>query len=610
MINFNKLSDKTTTPFDQASDWNQKIAEAKADFLELVDGFIKFHQTEPGKTKMLKQFLKRFNQGLVGQKTRERLRCSKITLPTYYRWQRAFDMKGLSGLLEGYGKKSCRIDPEIREEIEKIVWEKHLCQYQDVFEYLEFIFPGKPLPCYSTVKNYAKKYRAENWAALVYRHEGKEGLRDRGMEVVIGRKDADLTEPNQRWEIDTTLADLFTGKKIQDVRIKTQDGKRCKIIGIIDVFSRLPKFYFVEDESGLLVGLILKDRILKWGLPKELVIDNGKPFKNNRIQSFCRCTGIKLHVCNPGSPQEKPHIERAFGTLTGKLFRKLCGYSGNSISTRPNEIGVRYTRKEAQKILDDYIDGTYAEAVHGSTGQRPRERMRPPGFTPKTIDERELDILLMEEHVRRINQAHIKFRGGRYFNPKLPEGQKVTIRVNDFDASELIVFLDRKFLCIAEDYLRKGKTPKDIKVAKRERTKELRTRIQAHGALLDKDTPKDEYMINLIEHNKERKPVKLPKKAEIIDFDEFKNIPYTGPEAEKIEDEKVEIHDGVEHEGKIYVTATEKYKDLMRQKLRGKSLDNSDQSFLDEYRKTDLYRDIGKSIDMRLRMDLEAINEG
>lgn len=439
--------------FSEAPEWNQRIAEARLELLQLMDDFIKSNKSESfGATKAIKKFCNLFNRGLIGQEIKKKLRNKKLSKSKYYRWVQRYKHYGLSGLLDGYERGGPKIAPEIRQEIERLIWENHLFRYQDLFEDLSVLIGKEKIPHYSTIRRFAKSYKEENWAALVLHHEGKNGLRDRNMLPALGRMDENLRKPNEKWELDTTVADLFTGRKVEDVVLITKDGKRCKIIGVIDVFSRMAKFYLTEKETALVVGSAIKDRILAWGIPDEIVIDNGKPYKNNRVLHFLQDIEVSVHICIPGNPVEKPHVERVFRTLSEKLFRRLEGYSGNSVQTRPKEIKVKYKMAELQQIIDDYTLNRYAETVHGSTGQRPRERMQQPGFIPRTIPEKELSVLLMEEHTRTVRRCSIEYQGGKYFNPKLTEGQKVKIKINDFDASEVLVFTTgNKFIGIAED---------------------------------------------------------------------------------------------------------------------------------------------------------------
>lgn len=587
---------KSNIPFFEAPQWNQNIAIAKADFLELSEEVIQVQGAELGTVRALKRFLSAFNRGLTGKEIKEKLRGKPVSKSKYYRWLKAYEREGLSGLLDKYNNGGPRIPSEIRQAIERLIWENHECRFKDVHEDLCVIFSKDKVPCYTTIRDHVKRYKEKNWAALVLHHEGQKGLRDRNMAVALGRMDADLIEPNAKWEIDTTVADQFTRRTVTDVVCITKDGKRCKLIGIEDIFSRSLKYHLTEKETALVVGQVIRDRILMWGVPKEIVIDNGKPYKNRRVLHFLESIGVTVRICTPGSPEEKPHIERAFRTLSEKLFRRLVGYSGNCVQTRPSEIEIRYTMAEAQRVIDEYVDNVYAENVHRSTGQRPRERMAQPGFTPRTIPERELDILLMEEYERRVRQGHIDCQNGKYFHQRLPEGQKVQICINDFDASEVIVFKNNRFLCVAEDPARKGWTPQQIKESKKKRNQELRTRIKAHEALIDKRSPKDARIHALIDHHKKLKPVEFPKKAEVINFPELKNISYIRPDVGSTAPEESIATTGETQESKLIQNNQEYYLDIMKRKQSGQLLDELDHAFLEEFLTSNEYRLLGSHL--------------
>ena len=597
MSNYSK---KSLIPFVEAPEWNQDIALARSELIGRADEYIGIHSPEIGITKSLKQFLKAYNKGRVCNEIRKRLKGKRVRKSTYYAWVDRYKCYSLSGLLEGYSNGGCRIAPEIIEEIKRLVWENHLCRYQDIFEDLQVLFSKEKLSSYSAVRRFAGPYREKHWPELVLKHEGMKGLRDRNMLPVLGRMDENLTSPNERWEIDTTVADLFTGRKIKDVIIKTKDGKRCKIIGIIDVFSRMVKFVFCERETALMVGTILRDRFLTWGVPCELVIDNGSPYKNNRVLQFLKSIGISVHICIPGNPVEKPHIERVFRTLSEKLFRRTLGYSGNCVQTRPNEIQIEYTMAEAQEMTDGWTDNVYAETIHRSTGQRPRERMSQSGFIPKAIHERELDILLMETHNRKVRQGHITYLDGKYFHPLLPEGQDVIIKPNDFDASEILVFIGGKYLCTAIEPKRKGKTPLDLLEMKKERNRELRTRIKAHEALIDKNKPKDQRIHDLIEHYRSNKPIQFPKKAQVLELPELVNVSYSNPDAELTELEDQSLTTIGKQEGRLIRTRQEKFLDCRKRLAAGETLDDFDNRFLHDFQNSDEYRLIGSLLERQL----------
>ena len=608
-----KRSSRPVIAYVEAKEWQRKYAESKEDFLLLAQDYIAKNEKEFGKSGALKRFLKAFNEGRIGEQIRGRLRKKSVSKTTYYDWINAYhperkeaERGNVSGLIEHYNNGGVRIRPETREEIERLIWEDHLCRYQDIHNDLGVKFGAKNVPSYSAVRDYAKKYRGEHWPELVLKHEGDRGLRDRNMLPAIGRKDANITRPNQLWEIDTTVGDLFTKIPGCPVVFVTKDGKRCKLVGLIDVYSRNDRYFFVEMETAFAVGQIIRYMILLWGLPEEIVIDNGKSFKNSRILRFLGALGIKAHICIPGNPPEKPFIERSFRTTSEGFFRRLCGYSGNSVQNRPGEIEIKYTRSEAQKLLNDWVENVYAETVHSSTGQRPRERMSPPDFTAKTVDPRELDILLMEEHSRVVRQGVIRYLNGKFFHKLLPEGQRVTFRASDFDAGEIIVFHNGGFLCIAEDFVLRGKKPSEILEAKKERSRELRTRVKAHEALLNKQQPKDYRLHALIEKAKRNKPAEIPRKAEIVSFPNLQDIPCSTSAANTASHNEPFEEPCVVPEKRLITTSQEMYLSIRRRQQAGEPLDEFDLNWLEDFLESTEYRMVGSRLDEKVKEGLAS----
>jgi transposase InsO family protein len=592
---------KSLRPYNEAPPWNQQIADARKDFLDLVDKHLEPFAESREKDAVLRRVLKTFNKGLLGDRAediRSRLRGRKTSRTNYYKWKSLFEQRGISGLLDNYGRPGCRIRSDHKREIEKVIWESHpeLIRYRDVQKDLEVVLRRKVPYSYNTIKSFVKHYIACNKAALIKKCEGNKGLRDRNMSVCLGKADACITRPNQRWETDATIADVLTGES--GTIFLTADGKRKRLIGTADVYPRALRFHLVDAENADAVIYVIKDLIQRWGLPELIVIDNGRPFKNKKVLNFLRNLGIAVWVCTPGHPEQKPFVERGFGTLTGRCLRRLSGYTGNSVKNRPAIIEVAYTAAELQQIIDDWTDFDYMEAVHSSTGQRPRERMRPPGFTPKTVAPRELDGLAFERFERKVRGGCVQYDGGKYFHKKLPEGQTVTIAVNDFEASEVLVFVDGIYKWTAVDVQRQGFTPKEIKRFKAERNQEHSTRIKAGEALLDKGRRKDQRIHDHLAYKKEQKPVELPQKAQVLQFPELAGAQYTGPGTTEVQDGP--LHEDDAQDVELFGSRKEKYLHLKRRKLAGEQLNSVDEGFVEEFEASNEYRMIKARIDWQL----------
>lgn len=575
--------------FETAPEWARERALCKREILVLGASFVEANEKDLGRDRAVRRFIHQFNGGQIGEDLRVKLRLRRLKRSTFYLWEKILNTEGLSGLLEGYGRNGSRIDGSVREIIEKLVWSNHLCHFIDVFRDLTQMLPKRECPSYFQVRSFVTQFKRENWASLVLKHEGQRGLRDRNLSVVIGKSDGDLSEPCERWQLDTTLADLFNERSLDDVLVETSDGKRSKIIGVADMFSRMIRFFVVDVESGRAVGAAIKDCIMSWGIPKEIVIDNGGPFKNRRIKGFLNKIGTKLRVCDPGRGDQKGIIERAFRTVTDEVFRRLPGYSGNNLNTRPHVIKVQLTKEELQDILDRWCDAVYAERVHSSTGQRPRERMAQPGFVPRTIKEEDLDILIMAEVGRTVCRGCVRYQGGRYFHEKLPEGCRVRLKVNDLDASAVLVYFKEKFLCSAVDLNRAGATPQQIKEAKRQRNKELRTGIKAREDFLTKYDISRAGAIAAIEMAERKKPAILPRKAKVVEFPNLSAQPAPEPE----------------EEGEFFFkNAPEKFVFLRTKEFRKEVLTREERRFIQDFLEDEHYRLLIEQLDEKARREV------
>jgi len=564
-----------------AKKWRRAAAEDRAAFLDAVNPIIEREAPTIGRSKAIDLVLSGWNNGDIGG-GKLRARIGSVSRSRYYEWDKRKNDQGLPGLLPDRRDLGTRMMPEVEEACQRLVWKKHTISYRAAHRSLMVKLGKEKTPSYATVVRYLSAYRKDNWPALVCHHEGRKGLMKRNMTPALGRADADLTEPNQRWEIDTTKADIMT-----------VDGKRWKIIAVIDVFSRMVRFFFVEREDALTVGQCIRQCILTWGLPQQLVMDNGKPYISKRIAGFLEALGAARLVCLPGTPTMKGTVERVFRTLTEEAFKPLSGYVGNSVQNRPAEIVLKYSREQAQALVDGWVTNVYAERLHGTTGQRPRERMAQPGFTPKKPHVRELDLLLMEEHSRIVRRNRIEFQGGIYHAPELAtyEGQRLKFRASDFDAGEIIVYREGGFLCIAEDPVSKGWTPQEIIEKKKGANRRIRDLIQASKAMHPEVKGGDSLLTELIEDGEGKKPAILPLRDKVIDIRPgLKDTPYTNPQAAPAETEEPQACGGAEGAEPLILSRTHKYLDIRRRQMAGEPVDEADIRWFEDFMTSPEYR--------------------
>ncbi|MGV9141794.1 MAG: DDE-type integrase/transposase/recombinase [Promethearchaeota archaeon] len=116
--------------------------------------------------------------------------------------------------------------------------------------------------------------------------------------------------PNDLWQID--ISGVQTVAHLKEVYI----------IALLDDCSRfVVAAQYFRDQLGKHVLGVVRDAILKYGRPNEILADNGSQFKNalgelnTKYSKLLESLGIKHTFARPRHPQTKGKLERWFGTV-------------------------------------------------------------------------------------------------------------------------------------------------------------------------------------------------------------------------------------------------------------------------------------------------------
>ena len=106
--------------------------------------------------------------------------------------------------------------------------------------------------------------------------------------------------------------DLWYGDVMHGPTIQTAEGRRkVYLVSIMDDASRLIcHSAFCLNETAVSVEAVLKDALLKRGLPKKLLVDNGAAYRSEALQQVCARLKIRLIYSRPYEPQSKAKLER------------------------------------------------------------------------------------------------------------------------------------------------------------------------------------------------------------------------------------------------------------------------------------------------------------
>ncbi len=100
--------------------------------------------------------------------------------------------------------------------------------------------------------------------------------------------------------------------------------RKTYLVSLLDDASRLiTHSAFCLGESALDIEGVLKQALLKRGIPTMLIVDNGAAYRAATLQGICVRLGIKLVYCRPYAPEGKGKLERYHRTFRDAFLSEL-----------------------------------------------------------------------------------------------------------------------------------------------------------------------------------------------------------------------------------------------------------------------------------------------
>lgn len=350
-----------------------------------------------------------------------------------------------------------------------------------LYEWLRVHVSRERLPSLRRLQAWMSAYEAREKAQLMHLRD-RDSYRNR-YALALGRADAMARHVNALWEIDSSPTDVILS-----------DGKRHAIIGIIDVFSRRVLFHIAQTSTSHAIAAALRRAILCWGVPDAIKTDNGADYVSHHIRSSLQALGIAHHICRPGQPQEKPHIERVFHTLQHDLVEHLPGFIGHSVAERKALSGRQALENSSlsssalQAFFDSWCDG-YHLRRHATLGTSPMLKAASCTHPIARVEgERVLDILLSPlAGTRQVAKRGLRVDGAHYWSDALiPHmGRQVSIRRCDEDLGRIYVFDEQDtFICEATSVPLSGISRRDLALAAKKRQAEVEAEWRAQAKRL------------------------------------------------------------------------------------------------------------------------------
>lgn len=437
----------------------------------------------------------------------------EISVATFYKWLANYERGGIGALLPKWGWSrgqftalSTPIQAFIKDDYCSPAQPSPTTVYRHVLTMCQHL--NEPVPSQATVNRFILQLPSP---AKVLAREGPKAWRAKSEPKC--HRDLNALAPNEWWCGD---------HRVFDAIVKTHRGEGAKLFRPwVTWWYDLATRTGVGRHVGLVpnsntIALALRNGILRFGVPQNLYIDNGKDYRceylngktvvSRNVQLSADTTdtlapgilsplGVSITHATPYQAWSKP-IEPWFKHTFTEWEKSLPGYCGRNAQSRPEKLKGEIERDEILTLeefierLDAHVE-QYHRTEHGELGMSPlaawrdTEIVRP---NPRT-----LDLLLMRQKSVKVTAQGIKQHGRWYWSDELYNhvGHSVEIRFGE-ELGRVIVFANGKFLCEAlnDPAMQMGATREDLAALQRRKQlakKRVTAYVEDRGVLRDPD---------------------------------------------------------------------------------------------------------------------------
>jgi putative transposase len=226
--------------------------------------------------------------------------------------------------------------------------------------------------------------------------------------------------------------------------IRTVEGKvlRPQLCVLIDDASRLIPFaaYYPNGNTEAFLDT-LKEAVQRRGVPVKLYTDQGKPFVNQHAAVVCANLGIRLLHAKPYHAWSKGKVERVIQTIQ-RGFESTLSIADNQAASL----------EELNRKLSGWIQITYHQRVHSSTGMTPETRylQQLPQLRRLESNGIELDALFYKRLLRTVRKDGTVRIDKKLFEVDLSlRAMRVELRFDPFKLDRIEVWCRESLVCLA-----------------------------------------------------------------------------------------------------------------------------------------------------------------
>ena len=203
--------------------------------------------------------------------------------------------------------------------------------------------------------------------------------------------------------------------------------RKVYLVTLMDDASRLiAHSAFCTGETALDIEGVLKQAVLKRGLPRKLVVDNGAAYRAATLQGICARLDIRLIYCRPYAPEGKGKLERWHRTFRDHFLSEL-------------EVSRLNDLDDLNARLWAWIEQVYHRRPHGGLdGQTPLERYQQdlPNLRLLGRKAARLDELFHHRVARKVRKdGTVAYQGRDFEVPYELSGQTVQLVVDPHTAT-------------------------------------------------------------------------------------------------------------------------------------------------------------------------------
>lgn len=412
-------------------------------------------------------------------------RLGEVTVPTFYRWLKAYKEMGISGITPRYGMSSGGAGESLSDTEKSLLMRFWLKDTQPSMSHAWRLMKENLPNSKCTYQTAARFLKSLPLAVVGIHRLGAKKFEDLFLPHLEQR--LETYNSNDVWCSDHHCLDIlvrYQGRLVRPWLTIFQDLRSGKVVG----------WWPSVQPSSLSIAVAFIMGAVQYGLPKGCLFDNGQDYRSKWLNGYTQevaevtpekiteskevefqgvfgTLGVEVRFTRTYNGKSKARTERYFRTLAEYFCREISSYIGSDSTTRPEDAELFFRRIDGRDQRYDVPDWEWFRQSLGSVieyinndlpfaGANSRSHLYqqclPPAHTIQRPSIEELKAALMKGEVRKVGRNGVKVHGIKYWHQDLWEfiGRpiKVLYRPADDTAVECQT-LDGRLICTAQaDY--------------------------------------------------------------------------------------------------------------------------------------------------------------